>query len=158
MCIRDRVGTVPQGGLPLDVPMSTEFDLGRDDNPDAPLLVSRELQQSGEAIWPPLTLAPRPQPNTSQPAAIGRRDFGTQQPDPPGASSLSSNVPDFGVPPGAIRALSTSETTPVLLELSNVRSGDKPDPRGGDQETTTCLLYTSPSPRDRTRSRMPSSA
>ena len=25
-------------------------------------------------------------------------------------------------------------------------------------ETTTCLLYTSPSPRDRTRSRMPSSA
>ena len=28
--------------------------------------------------------------------------------------------------------------------------------RGGDDET--CLLYTSPSPRDRTRSRMPSSA
>ena len=26
------------------------------------------------------------------------------------------------------------------------------------EETTTCLLYTSPSPRDRTRSRMPSSA
>jgi len=25
-------------------------------------------------------------------------------------------------------------------------------------EPTTCLLYTSPSPRDRTRSRMPSSA
>ena len=25
-------------------------------------------------------------------------------------------------------------------------------------ELTTCLLYTSPSPRDRTRSRMPSSA
>ena len=27
-----------------------------------------------------------------------------------------------------------------------------------DAETGTCLLYTSPSPRDRTRSRMPSSA
>ena len=26
------------------------------------------------------------------------------------------------------------------------------------QESLTCLLYTSPSPRDRTRSRMPSSA
>ena len=26
------------------------------------------------------------------------------------------------------------------------------------QQTKTCLLYTSPSPRDRTRSRMPSSA
>eukprot|EP00656_Telonema_subtile_P024076 TRINITY_DN2588_c0_g1_i4.p1 TRINITY_DN2588_c0_g1~~TRINITY_DN2588_c0_g1_i4.p1 ORF type:complete len:425 (+),score=126.31 TRINITY_DN2588_c0_g1_i4:90-1364(+) len=31
----------------------------------------------------------------------------------------------------------------------------EPIPRGGD---VTCLLYTSPSPRDRTRSRMPSSA
>src|SRR5664280_3451156 len=28
----------------------------------------------------------------------------------------------------------------------------------GDLADTTCLLYTSPSPRDRTRSRMPSSA
>ena len=27
-----------------------------------------------------------------------------------------------------------------------------------EKELTTCLLYTSPSPRDRTRSRMPSSA
>ena len=30
--------------------------------------------------------------------------------------------------------------------------------RNGMGKTTTCLLYTSPSPRDRTRSRMPSSA
>ena len=29
---------------------------------------------------------------------------------------------------------------------------------GGDRPDGTCLLYTSPSPRDRTRSRMPSSA
>ena len=29
---------------------------------------------------------------------------------------------------------------------------------GGTTRTLTCLLYTSPSPRDRTRSRMPSSA
>ena len=28
----------------------------------------------------------------------------------------------------------------------------------GTGKSTTCLLYTSPSPRDRTRSRMPSSA
>ena len=33
------------------------------------------------------------------------------------------------------------------------------NPVGGfDPKTLTCLLYTSPSPRDRTRSRMPSSA
>ena len=30
--------------------------------------------------------------------------------------------------------------------------------RGADKLWTLCLLYTSPSPRDRTRSRMPSSA
>ena len=37
--------------------------------------------------------------------------------------------------------------------------GDKPN-RGldGRKLSTYCLLYTSPSPRDRTRSRMPSSA
>ena len=29
---------------------------------------------------------------------------------------------------------------------------------GGEGKTSGCLLYTSPSPRDRTRSRMPSSA
>ena len=29
---------------------------------------------------------------------------------------------------------------------------------GGSEQPTVCLLYTSPSPRDRTRSRMPSSA
>ena len=34
------------------------------------------------------------------------------------------------------------------IELSKIRAG----------KATPCLLYTSPSPRDRTRSRMPSSA
>ena len=33
---------------------------------------------------------------------------------------------------------------------------DEPNPNPGDYKF--CLLYTSPSPRDRTRSRMPSSA
>jgi len=37
-------------------------------------------------------------------------------------------------------------------------TADKPRARGGYYEDKTCLLYTSPSPRDRTRSRMPSSA
>ena len=32
------------------------------------------------------------------------------------------------------------------------------NPELGYQEIKSCLLYTSPSPRDRTRSRMPSSA
>ena len=49
---------------------------------------------------------------------------------------------------GQISVMSTGATTdtkPVMMERSQV-------------QLTTCLLYTSPSPRDRTRSRMPSSA
>ena len=36
--------------------------------------------------------------------------------------------------------------------------GKVPDPKSQVEQITICLLYTSPSPRDRTRSRMPSSA
>ena len=41
-----------------------------------------------------------------------------------------------------------------LLEFGNRTPFINPDTR----EVNTCLLYTSPSPRDRTRSRMPSSS
>ena len=41
---------------------------------------------------------------------------------------------------------STTETTSTVTETIN------------SMDYNTCLLYTSPSPRDRTRSRMPSSA
>ena len=40
----------------------------------------------------------------------------------------------------------------------NLVEGDVRDPSAVDQAFSACLLYTSPSPRDRTRSRMPSSA
>ena len=36
--------------------------------------------------------------------------------------------------------------------------GERPELRAADDALWDCLLYTSPSPRDRTRSRMPSSA
>ena len=39
----------------------------------------------------------------------------------------------------------------LLLKLENLNPG-------GSIKDRVCLLYTSPSPRDRTRSRMPSSA
>ena len=42
---------------------------------------------------------------------------------------------------------------PVFQQFPLYFDNDSPDPR-----TRDCLLYTSPSPRDRTRSRMPSSA
>ena len=46
----------------------------------------------------------------------------------------------------------------VFVELPDVGSSVEKDGNAGVVESTNCLLYTSPSPRDRTRSRMPSSA
>ena len=45
------------------------------------------------------------------------------------------------------------------LRLPSGNTGQRPgSPANGDIRYNSCLLYTSPSPRDRTRSRMPSSA
>ena len=45
-----------------------------------------------------------------------------------------------------------------ILSCSSNDSNDTNDYMAPMPTATTCLLYTSPSPRDRTRSRMPSSA
>ena len=48
---------------------------------------------------------------------------------------------------------------PELLDKSgNITEEELLTVRFSNDNDTTCLLYTSPSPRDRTRSRMPSSA
>ena len=49
------------------------------------------------------------------------------------------------------------------LDLGSICSEDllrseRDEASSSDDESSSCLLYTSPSPRDRTRSRMPSSA
>ena len=48
------------------------------------------------------------------------------------------------------------ETSNQSIEL--VKKGFNPVPHFPARSIQNCLLYTSPSPRDRTRSRMPSSA
>ena len=58
-------------------------------------------------------------------------------------------------------AFTTDPTDAPLLRMlvePTVRNGLKSTSRLMIDKITTCLLYTSPSPRDRTRSRMPSSA
>ena len=52
-------------------------------------------------------------------------------------------------------AISDFEFDSLLKELQNL---ENLHPEYFDRNSPTCLLYTSPSPRDRTRSRMPSSA
>src|SRR5665213_1249795 len=67
--------------------------------------------------------------------------------------------------PGLIRDLIADRTDPVLFALSYDYVGDLSEtialmwPRQrSDASLRSCLLYTSPSPRDRQKSRMPSSA
>ena len=50
---------------------------------------------------------------------------------------------------------------PAVGQGAVEQPSEQPEARiaaGGQAEASFCLLYTSPSPRDRTRSRMPSSA
>ena len=86
-----------------------------------------------------------------------------KQPNRPRRSTLS--VP--GSSPKMIAKAATLPVDQVLLDLEDAVAVDaKIDARAtviealNQQRWTahTCLLYTSPSPRDRTRSRMPSSA
>ena len=53
----------------------------------------------------------------------------------------------------------TNQTEGIFNAFSDgIREFDLIELGAGDGTKTACLLYTSPSPRDRTRSRMPSSA
>ena len=60
--------------------------------------------------------------------------------------SLSRDCEVISVPYGEKEILKEGTEVQIMQAL------------GGSYTVYTCLLYTSPSPRDRTRSRMPSSA
>ena len=55
-------------------------------------------------------------------------------------------------------AMETTKSMVAMRNRAEVRAGKAPGPGGSLGKLYGCLLYTSPSPRDRTRSRMPSSA
>ena len=61
-----------------------------------------------------------------------------------------------GIGEAYARALHAEGANVVIAELNEAAGQAVADSLG--ERTLFCLLYTSPSPRDRTRSRMPSSA
>ena len=65
---------------------------------------------------------------------------------------LASNENPLGPSPKAIEALASNN------DLHLYPDGDSKKLKSLIADHESCLLYTSPSPRDRTRSRMPSSA
>ena len=61
--------------------------------------------------------------------------------------------------PKPVRVVQVTETQGEAMSIISQSVGQQWDNLDADQQLTVpCLLYTSPSPRDRTRSRMPSSA
>ena len=54
--------------------------------------------------------------------------------------------------------IDSEETVTATLVLANVNAGSLSSNDGATYSADTCLLYTSPSPRDKRQSRMPSSA
>ena len=60
-------------------------------------------------------------------------------------------------PPSALDTMVTESQGTISMSF-NTLDGEVPTVDMGDGTTYTCLLYTSPSPRDRQKSRMPSSA
>ena len=81
------------------------------------------------------------------------------------ASGLNLSLEDDGVPTIDIPLISTTadndlsfNSDGLYINETDDQVVDEFDINGSDELLLSCLLYTSPSPRDRTRSRMPSSA
>ena len=77
---------------------------------------------------------------TPNESAIGIKNVSVNEP------FFEGHFPDRPVMPGVLIIESMAQTAGCLVVVSL------------GKESEGCLLYTSPSPRDRTRSRMPSSA
>ena len=70
-----------------------------------------------------------------------------------------SNVGDLTIlDPDCNKNLLSQLNTEVVFVALNISRGDIKTPFGNFHDHRPCLLYTSPSPRDATLSRMPSSA
>ena len=80
------------------------------------------------------------------------------QPDELSSMDLVTEVTTTGVAPELDRAVQVADAAARSAGVSVRELKDLAELHDVVDLFSTCLLYTSPSPRDRTRSRMPSSA
>ena len=119
---------------------------------DAPILLSDDDEPPAPAAAPPAPTQPAPTPApiaapTPAPALLS--DDGTRV---PGLYIAPSSIPGLDEP-GLWTSTAIAPGAFVAIYTGRVMTEDE-----HDRLPPACLLYTSPSPRDRTRSRMPSSA
>ena len=77
------------------------------------------------------------------------------------ANPVQAALRDAGISPselGKVLLVGGSTRIPAVQDKVKQLTGHEPSKTLNPDECVACLLYTSPSPRDRTRSRMPSSA
>ena len=85
--------------------------------------------------------------------AFGAEDTETEEP------RSTANSTGTQTTENTAQETDTAENTDATAEMTQETiTGTSKRMESYEQEGITCLLYTSPSPRDRTRSRMPSSA
>ena len=101
---------------------------------------------------------------STDPSGLNRKDFATDQDVRwcPGCgdyailAAVQRTMPTLGLPKekfAFISGIGCSSRFPYYMDTYGMHTI-----HGRAPAVATCLLYTSPSPRDRTRSRMPSSA
>ena len=103
---------------------------------------------------------PKPEDLHSPPLGAGLADFAHPVGSPLGRRDCLVKLECFSfLPPEDTPPPAQGEPLLGSLELIKFReSGIASEYESNTDESEDCLLYTSPSPRDRTRSRMPSSA
>ena len=110
--------------------------------------LDKKLKESGQQKVLKITYE-----GVEYPVTINKLNPWDSDPTPYYDLGYQDHIPHFSIVlDEKVIGLGTLDATPIGLTLN--RLGDKLLPLDAE----TCLLYTSPSPRDRTRSRMPSSA
>ena len=101
--------------------------------------------------------------NPGEGNSVGWEDLGGPTPENSKPDDDSNKLSTPGKTLAQVRNVVNKGAKPAEPMKAGLNSGDEVEIKDdqeivAEDEVTTCLLYTSPSPRDRQKSRMPSSA